>query len=163
MSESVGIIQSVTCRHPAGWSWSASNPEWSQLYQRLPVELPALPPLEHPALRKVPVDSIVWNPATVELYCIVVVVVIDPAADLLVEINVFISPGGRLVLRGYLVPQFSVVPIFKSERSGLEWSHDVSRQLAVEIFLTGWQLGGDWRLEGREEISTPSELTTNCW
>ena len=147
MSESVGIILSVATRNPAPRSSSCSNSEWSQLHQRLPVELPPLPLLEAPALGKVPVYSVVRNPLIVELYRIVVVVVVDPASDLLVQINVFIPPRGRLVLRGHLVSYLLVVPILEPERPGVEGPHGAvpSRQLSEKIFLTGGQFGGDWR------------------
>ena len=147
MSESVGVVLSVASRHPAARSSSGSNSEWPQLHQRLPVELPPLPLPEAPTLGKVPVYSVVRNPPTVELYRIVVVVVIDPASDLLIQVDVFIPPRGRLVLRGHLVSYLPVVPILEPERSGVEGPHGAvpTRQLSGKIFLTGGQFGGDWR------------------
>ena len=94
MSQSVGIILSVTSCHPA--ASSASHPEWSEFDQRLPVEFPCLPPLKAPTLGwqgiVAPVFSIVGNPTIVVLNSVVVVVVIDPAVRFLLNVDILIPP-----------------------------------------------------------------------
>ena len=127
MSQSVGIILGVTCRHPSGGSRAGADTKWSQLDQRLPVKLPSLPPFEAPALWQgivVPVDSVVWNSLIVVLYCVIVVVIVNPAIGVLLEVDVLIPPRGRFILGGHLVPYPFAVPVFEGECPGLVGPHD---------------------------------------